>query len=58
MNLRVDMKYPVIDEKKPKALFSYNNIPLKFIDDNIIIFDVDGERFVNKFNDKLSNYRK
>lgn len=44
----VDRKYPVIDGTEPIAIYTYNNIDRKLIDDKIVIFDIDNGVVTNK----------
>ena len=36
----VDKKYHVLDGNKPIAIYTYNNIDRKLIDDNIVMFEI------------------
>lgn len=36
----VDKKYHVLDGNKPIAIYTYNNIDRKLIDDNIVVFEI------------------
>lgn len=36
----VDKKYQVLDGNKPIAIYTYNNIDRKLIDDNIVVFEI------------------
>ena len=36
----VDKKYHVLDGNKPNAIYTYNNIDRKLIDDNIVVFEI------------------
>lgn len=52
----VDRKYPVIDGTEPIAIYTYNNIDRKLIDDKIVIFDIDNGVVTNKKDDSLLNF--
>ena len=36
----VDKKYQVLDGNEPIAIYTYNNIDRKLIDDNIVVFEI------------------
>ena len=36
----VDKKYQVLDGNEPIAIYTYNNIDRKLIDDNIVAFEI------------------
>ena len=36
----VDKKYQVLDGNEPIAIYTYNNIDRKLIDDNIVMFEI------------------
>ena len=36
----VDKKYHVLDGNEPIAIYTYNNIDRKLIDDNIVVFEI------------------
>ena len=36
----VDKEYHVLDGNKPIAIYTYNNIDRKLIDDNIVVFEI------------------
>ena len=52
----VDKKYQVLDGNEPIAIYTYNNIDRKLIDDNIVVFEIYNGIVQNKKDDLLVNY--
>lgn len=56
MKFYLDKKYLSIDATEPVAVYTYNNVDRRFIEDDIVIFSFENGFANAKRHDKLSNY--
>lgn len=56
MKFYADRKYPVSDSQHPIAIYTHNNVDRQFIDNEVMMFDVNGEKAVNKQKVSLSTF--
>lgn len=56
MKFYLDKKYLSIDATEPVAVYTYNNVDRRFIEDDIVIFSFENGFAGAKRHDKLSNY--
>lgn len=47
MKFYIDQKYPNVDNAFPDAIYTYENVPMSLIDDNIVIFEIDENGVIN-----------
>lgn len=47
MKFYIDQKYPNVDNTFPDAIYTYENVPMSLIDDNIVIFEIDENGVIN-----------
>ena len=56
MKFFVDKKYMSMNATKPIAIYTYNNVDRRFIENEIVIVTFENGIISNKRKDKLSDY--
>lgn len=54
----IDQKYPMSNGKIPMAIYTYSNVPSRLIEDEIVVFDVEYGRPVNKSYMSLKEFQE